>query len=92
MSVGIVGTAGTGPLSGVFAPARSTAGSSRVDEATRQVRLDQQKVDETKADADKKAQAAQHATAELKSAKAAVAQDQAELNQAKRKANLDVYT
>lgn len=87
-----VGTVGTVSLSGVLAPARSTANSNRVDEASRQVKLDQQKVDERKADAAKKAQAAQQAVAELKAAKAAVATDQTELNQAKSKAKLDVYS
>jgi len=89
MSVGTVGTALPGML---FAPARSTGSSTRVDEATRQIRVDQQKVDERKADTDRKAQAAQQATSELKEARAEVAKDQAELNSAKSKAKLDIYT
>ena len=87
-----VGTVGAVKLSGILAPARSTGSSTRVDEATRQVRMDEQKVDERKADTDRKAQAAQQATSELKAAKAEVARDQAELNSAKSQAKLDVYT
>ncbi|MFG1924170.1 hypothetical protein [Cryptosporangium sp. NPDC048952] len=87
-----VGTVGGSSLSGLFAPARTTGTNSRVEEANRAVKADQQQVDQRKADAEKKAQAAQQATSELKAAKAAVAKDQAELNQAKSQAAFDVYT
>lgn len=92
MSIGAPSPVGTA-LSGMHvAPARSTGSSNRVDEASRQIRLDQQKVDERKAETERKAQAAQQAASELKAAKAEVARDQAELNSAKSKAKLDVYT
>ena len=87
-----VGTVGASSLSGLLAPARSTGSSTRVDDANRQIKADQQKVDERRAEADRKAQAAQQATSELKVAKAAVAKDQAELNQAKSSTSFDVYT
>ncbi|MFI5954690.1 hypothetical protein [Cryptosporangium sp. NPDC051539] len=92
MSVSAAGTVGTALSGMLFAPARSTGSSTRVDEATRQVKSDQHKVDERKTDTDRKAVAAQQANSELKAARAEVAHDQAELNTAKAKAKLDVYT
>ena len=92
MSVGATSSAGTALSGTLYAPARSTGSSSRVDEASRQIRLDQQKVDERRAETDRKAQAAAQAAADLKDAKAEVAKDQSELNAAKAKAKFDVYT
>ncbi|GAA0259941.1 hypothetical protein [Cryptosporangium japonicum] len=87
-----VGTVGAVSLSSLYAPARSTGTSARVEEANRAVKADQQQVEERKAEAEKKAMAAQQAASELKAARAAVAKDQAELNQAKSRAQFDVYT
>ncbi|GAA3382143.1 hypothetical protein [Cryptosporangium minutisporangium] len=96
MSVGAPSSVGTALPGSLFAPARSTGSSTRVDDATRQIKLDQQMVDERKAETDRKAQAAAQAVAELKDARAEVAKDQSELNaaraEAKAKAKLDVYT
>lgn len=63
-----------------------------VDEVNRQVQSDQQKFDQRRAEADRRAIAAQQAADELKNAKAAMARDQAALSIAKSRATLDVYT
>ena len=80
------------------AVSRSSAhpGSGRagvaVDEANRQVLGDQQKVDQRRPEAARRASDAQQAATELKNAKAVMARDQAALSQAKSRATLDVYT
>ena len=92
MSVGTVGTAGIGSLPSQFSPARTTGSTTRIDDLTRNVSQDQQKVDDTKVDAERKSQAAHRAGDEFKAAEAAVARDQAQLNVAKSQAKFDVYT
>jgi hypothetical protein len=88
MSVGAISLSGS-----QFAPARSTgSNNNRVDQASRQVVQGQHEVNDRQAEADRKATAAQQATAELETAKDDVARDQTELNAAKTKAKLDVYT
>jgi predicted FMN-binding regulatory protein PaiB len=78
-------------------PATSPGGSTTkaaaaVDHASRQVLSGEQKVDQRRSEADRRAVAAQQAADELKAAKAAMARDQAALAQAKSRASLDVYT
>lgn len=81
-------------LSASSYPNARPVGGSRVDEASRQVQVGQQKVDERQADTDRKASAAAQAAAELAAAQAAVAvaRDQAQLAAVKSRATIDVYT